>query len=251
MKTRLSLLLAALSLPFIASAQTVIPQIADGGGWQTTIVITNTSSSSVSGSLTFYQETTAMNTTPWPVQFVEPVNPTALSLGPGGSLFLHTAGVSATTIQGWAQLQGSAALEAYAIFTRRLPALPDQDGTSPAIAPTTRALVPFDNNGPFQTAVAVANPNGFAETITVTVQYIGGVAVTLQPLTIPALGHVAFLLPTQFTGTATRQGLMEMSVASGSLTVLGLRFNNTGAFSTSPVYPGTGSPIIVPGAPSN
>ncbi|MBV9505227.1 MAG: hypothetical protein JO323_09520 [Acidobacteriia bacterium] len=49
---------AFLSVLPVCSAQTlIIPQIADGGGWQTTLVLTNTSAVTVSASLNFYQET--------------------------------------------------------------------------------------------------------------------------------------------------------------------------------------------------
>jgi hypothetical protein len=39
----------------MGQAQTlVIPQVADGGGWQTTLVLTNTTANAVSASLSFF-----------------------------------------------------------------------------------------------------------------------------------------------------------------------------------------------------
>ena len=37
----------------------VVPQFVDGGGWQTTLVLANTTASAATASLTFYQETGA------------------------------------------------------------------------------------------------------------------------------------------------------------------------------------------------
>jgi hypothetical protein len=68
----------------------VIPQIADGGGWQTTIVITNTFSTGGSVSLTFFQDTANGNTTAWVPPFLETVNLQNIGVGPSGTVFLHT-----------------------------------------------------------------------------------------------------------------------------------------------------------------
>lgn len=54
-----------------AQPQTVlIPQIADGGGWQTTFVLTNTTINVGSATLTFYQETSGGATQNWNPPFV-------------------------------------------------------------------------------------------------------------------------------------------------------------------------------------
>src|SRR5262249_44919729 len=149
MKTQNSRFL--LSMVFISASQLVcgqslfIPQIADGGGWQTTLVLANTSASSAIGSLTFFQETTGGATQRWSLPFLETGSTENLALPAGGTLFLHTAGTAAVTAVGWGQLQGSSAISAYAIFTQRVLGRLEQDGTSLATGSATRFLVPFDN----------------------------------------------------------------------------------------------------------
>ena len=55
-----------------SQAQTlIIPQIADGGGWQTTVVLTNTTASTASASLSFYQEASGGGTQSWVVGYFE------------------------------------------------------------------------------------------------------------------------------------------------------------------------------------
>jgi len=232
--------------PLPGSAQNlIIPQIADGGGWQTTLVITNVTAAGTTASISFFQETGGSGATqPWNLGFLETASTQSLILAPGNSLFLHTPGTAATTTVGWAQLQANPALAAYAIFTQRVIGRTDQDGTANAAASATRVLVPFDNTKNFVTSVAVANPTGATESITVGIQLDAGGSSIATPISLPAQGHKAFTVPQQFTSTAGQSGLLEFYSATGSISVLALRFNPTGSFTTAPVYPETGSPII-------
>jgi hypothetical protein len=52
-------------------AQTFIPQIADGGGWKTTIVLVNSNSSTASASLTFFQDSGSGSTQSWAIPLLE------------------------------------------------------------------------------------------------------------------------------------------------------------------------------------
>ena len=231
----------------LAHGQTlVIPQIADGGGWQTTLVLTNTTAAATTASLSFFQEVSGGNgaTASWPLPFLEVGSTQNLALPAGSTLFLHTPGTASTTSVGWAQLPPNPAVVAYAIFTQRVPNRTDQDGTANAAASATRVLVPFDNTKNFVTSVAVANPTGAAESISVGIQLDAGGSSIAAPLSLPAQGHKAFTVPQQFTSTAGQSGLLEFYTATGSISVLALRFNPTGSFTTAPVYPETGSPII-------
>lgn len=51
-------------VPALADTQ-IIPQVADGAGWSTTIVLTNKTSSPQSVSLSFNMDTSNSATTPW------------------------------------------------------------------------------------------------------------------------------------------------------------------------------------------
>ena len=157
---------------------------------------------------------------------------------------------SATSV-GWGEViasgPGVAGVVAYAIFTQRIPARQDQDGTAAAAAGSARFLVPFDNSGGFITAVAVANPSSTGS-INVNIQLDSG-AISHGSLTLPDQGHAAFVLPDQFPETAGQRGLAEFYVTGAvrgtpSLSMLALRFNASGAFTTAPVYGQSGTPII-------
>lgn len=250
---RLLLLVAAVCAPYLAEAQSlIIPQIADGGGWQTELVATNTTTSPAQVSLTFFEQTTAGATQPWNLSFLEQVNPQNISLPAASTIYLHTPNTAATVSQGWAALQAPAGVVAYAIFTLFVPGRQNQDGTAPAAASASRILVPFDNTNGFVTSIAIANPTSQSESVTVGFQPSSGTSSQLAPIMLPAQGQMAFALPQQFAATNQQSGLLEFYSAAGSIAILALRFNPTGAFTAAPVYTESGPPIIGGGgSPSN
>jgi hypothetical protein len=232
-------------VPAIADTQ-IIPQVADGAGWSTTIVLSNNTSTTQTVALSFNMDTTNGATTPWTLQFLENVSQSSINLAAGSTLFLHTFGTSTTLTQGWGQVDAATGVTAYAIFTQRVPGKPAQDGTAPAVSASSRILVPFDNTSGLVSAFAVANPNNTAETIQANVQTSDGTTSgTLA--TLPAKGQMTFL-PNVIPGTAGQSGLAEFYVASGSIAIIALRANGI-AFTAAPVYLQTGNPII--GAPNS
>lgn len=246
---RLSFGAASLLAFSLGHAQTlIVPQIADGGGWQTTLVLTNTTTLATTASLNFFRESGGVSTQSWDLTFLEVSSTQNLPLPGGGTLFLHTPGAASATTVGWAQLQASSAVVAYAIFTQRVSGRQDQDGTAPAAAGATRVLVPFDNTNGFVTSIAIANPSATSDVISVGLQPSSGASSQLLPIALPAQGHTSFELPQQFSATGGQSGLLEFYSANGSFSILALRFNPTGAFTTAPVYSETGPPIIASSA---
>jgi plastocyanin len=241
-----SLFLLSLWLPlFGQSAQTLtIPQVVDGGGWQTTIVLTNSTANPAAATLIFHSDATSGATQLWTPPFLEVSSTAGMSLDGGSTTFLHSVGTAAALTQGWAELQADAGVNAYAIFTNRIPGLRDQDGTSPAVAATNRVLVPYDASSGVSTAIAVVNPTGSPQDITAGFRNTGG-GVAVSPLpTVPALGHLAFVLAQQFPAIAGHSGLAEFYSPTGNFSIISLRFNPTQSFTDAPVYTQTGPPII-------
>ena len=179
----------------------IIPQIAHGGGWETTIVLTNASVNAASASLTFFQETDGANTTNWNIPLFETNTPQSLSLPASGTLFLHTNGTAGTTTVGWAQLQASSTVSAYAIFTQRVSGRSDQDGTATAAASSDRVLIPYDNTNGFVTAIAIANTTSSSETLSVALQPTFGASSQQTSITLPAQGHASYAISQQFPTT--------------------------------------------------
>jgi len=242
-----SLLLLASFVSTVVRGQTVIPQIADGGAFQTTLVLTNTSGSAATVGITFFQETTASATIPWSPPFTDINSTSSISIPAGGTVLIHSAGTAATTTVGWALVSGSSSVSAYAIFSQRVTGRPNQDATGIAATPTSRALVPYDNTNGFVTAVALANTGSTAATITVGLENsLTSSPVSPAPasITLPPMGHTSFNVPTLFTATANQSGTAEFAVSGGTIAVLALRFDPTGSFASAPSYPETGAVIL-------
>lgn len=250
-KGRAVLLCSLSCLPvFGQSAQTLfIPQVVDGGGWQTVVVLTNRTANPASASLSFRIDTTAGATQAWTPPFLDVSSTTGLALSGGSTLYLHTPGTAASLSQGWAVVNADAGIVAYAIFTLRHTGRPDQDGTAIAAASSTRVLVPFDDSSGLVTSVGVVNPAGTSQSISVNFRTANGTVSQGSLPSIPSNGHMAFSLSQQFPAIAGQSGLAEFYSTSGSFSLLALRFNPTGAFTAAPVYFETGSPIISPGGP--
>lgn len=239
-----------LSLPLLAqSGQTLtIPQVVDGGGWQSTIVLTNNSANSALATLIFHSETSGGATQLWSPPLLETSSTTGMLMAGGSSLFIRTAGTAAALTVGWAELNADPGVSAYVVFTNRLPGQKDQEGTAPAVAASNRILVPYDDANGYVTAIAVVNPTAGAQTISVGFRTVDGlVAVNALP-SIPAMGHTAFVLSQQFPVIAGHRGLAEFYSATGNISMIGLRFNPTQSFTAAPVYFQSGAPLITAGS---
>jgi hypothetical protein len=224
----------------------VIPQVADGGGWRSTIVLTDTTTLDIDGiSLTFFKDIGGGVTAPWSPTFLE--GNFSGSVPAGSSVFLHTPGTGALT-QGWAQLIASAGLTAYVIYTYSSGGH-DQDSTAPAVSSASRILVPFDNTIPanrlkgLTTALAVVNPNPIAETVLVNLE-IAGTGSTGTALNLPANGQMAFVMASQFPATAGKSGLAEFYTTAGTFSIIALRGNPTGGLTSLRAYSENGPPVI-------
>jgi hypothetical protein len=215
----------------------IIPQVVDGGGWQTTFRITNNNATAATATLQFYQATDAAgDTEPWSLPLVEAVSTADMQLAPGATLFLQTPGTATTLTEGFAELIAGPGVQGYAIFTLRVPGRQNQDGTAPAAAPGSHILVPFDNSPGFSTGIAVVNASGSAETLSTKLLLAEGQIIQGSLPSIPPLGHAAFALATQLPESAGQQGTLELSSSSGTFSVIALQFNPTGAFTALPVY---------------
>jgi hypothetical protein len=231
---------------FGQSAQSLIlPDVVDGAGWRSTIVLTNTTATLAAASLIFHMEdTTGGGTQPWTPPFLDTSSTTGISLTGGSSLFLHTPGTAGALAQGWAEVHADDGIVAYVIFTHSVPGSPDQDATAPAVAAASRILVPFDNASGSATAIAVVNPTATAESIFVTYRTSNGTVTARSLPSVPPLGHMAFFLPQLFPGMSGQNGLAEFYSASGNFSLIALRFNATSSSTAAPVYFQTGPPVI-------
>jgi YVTN family beta-propeller protein len=218
------------SLPVPGSSGT-IAQIADGAGWQTSIILVNTGSAPAPFSLTLMQP----DGTPWnlPITLADGAVLTD-PIPVGGSRIIETSGVATVLSQGWGQVATSGSIAGIAIFRQTLSTGHDSEAAVPLIsAKMQRFIVPFDNTQGFVTAVALANQNASqATTISVTLRDQDGKLLGNGSIDLEPLARSAFVLPSQFPITANTQGVVAFFAANVDISALGLRVNPQGSFTS-------------------
>jgi hypothetical protein len=218
-------------------------QLASGGYWTTTITLVNTNSSPVQARLNFFDD--SGNPLTLPLSFPQSSSLTGpllaatldRTLNPGAELVIQSSGPdSQPTLVGWVQLLASGSVGGFAVFSQAIGST-DQEAEVPLENRNSSAYVlSFDNTGGTATGVALANTSPQYITIAITLRDDSGAVFSSDTITLPALGHTAFNLADRYASiTAQRRGTLEFrSRAAGQISVLGLRFNATGAFSTIP-----------------
>ena len=216
-------------------------QLAAGGGWTTTITLTNTGSTTAHARLNFFDN--SGNALTLPLAFPEDRSASAVSastldqtLSAGGSTSIRAGAPAnpATAAVGWTQLLTDGAITAYSIFAYDFGA-----GTQEAVAPLetrnpSSFVLWFDNTGGYATGVAVANiaavqavvPFGAVDELERSIASSG--------LTLPPHGHTSFMLTDMFPATAGKRGIIQFRAATGQIAILGIRASVIGALTSVP-----------------
>jgi sugar lactone lactonase YvrE len=216
-------------------------QVASGADWKTTFTLVNNGTAPAIARLTFTAGTGADLVLPlsFPQTGAAPIQASSLerTLGPGATLIVESEGpVNQAVQQGWAQLFTDGAVTGFAVFCQRA-GQGEQEAVVPLEVRASSAYVlAFDNTGGFETGVAVANLNPQAGSVTVAIMEDVGTNIQTTRLDLPARGHVAFQLSSLYPATVRKRGIVEFRTqGAGQISVLGLRFNPKGSFTTIPV----------------
>lgn len=234
----LPILIMVASETAIAGTQWVLPQLAFGGGWSTTLYLSNTGTAPGPLAMSFYDDSgNAM---------IAPVNG-----GPAMSTVSATLATGATMAvefpndgplkQGWISLNLPDGVRGYAVFRQSIPSGQDQEAVV-LLAPTGNvgASFAFDNRS-LVTTCAVLNPSSSPTLVNVVVRDSQAIVVGTAQLSLQPLSKTAFVL-SELPGLAAARfehGTVDfVTAAPASLAVLGLRFRNS-AITSIPVFHGT------------
>ncbi|MEB2361242.1 MAG: BACON domain-containing protein [Bryobacteraceae bacterium] len=225
----------------VGAVRRVIPQIAEGGAYTTTITLVNTDTVPATVSLRFYRSDgpDVRTTQPWNPPIVGNRPTGNVILQPGNVYTVQTAGQGNLTFIGWAELVTNQAVSGFAVYRQRIPGVADQEATVPINTESMQSfLLPFDNRDFFRTTMAIANLSTTEQAL---VQVVfrdtnGAPLRTALVKTIPAQGHYAFRLIDDF-GLDGVQGVAQFTALSGQISAVGLRFNPTNAFTSFKVQP--------------
>jgi len=219
----------------------VLPHLASGGGWKTTIFLANASASSVGVKLEFHAGNGSSLVLPMTVSQPTVTSVTASLLerviAPNSTLVIETEAQTGTTLVGWADVLSSGALSGFAIF-RQASQSTNSEGTAPLLDQYRPVIVlPYDNTTGYATGIAIANLSG-AVSLTATAWDEHGILLGAESIAVAAVGHTSFALADtgRLPVTAGKRGIVTFTAPTGSnLSGLAFRFSPFGTFTSVPV----------------
>jgi len=233
-----------MSAPYIIPVRTLsrpalirtIAQVADGGPYRTTITVTNNDRIPARVSLRFFlSDPVSGGTVPWNPAMVDNTPITQVDIPVGGAWTVETAAATPDIRQGWAEVISQHQVEGTAIFRQTRPDGQVQEAAVP-VTPTLmqRLLLPFDNTGGNVTSAALVNLSSTEPSRVVAVfRDTNGDIIRIDRLKdLPPLGHTAFSFVDAYPYLNGRRGTADIYAIRGQISLLGLRFNATGAYTS-------------------
>lgn len=211
----------------------ILPQFAFGGGWYTALYFSNTTD----GPLTVSAEFRAAGGAPLSVPLVGigPVSSHSAVIPPRGTIILEAPNAG-NLEQGWAKISVPEGVSAYGIFRQSVAGRADQEAVVPVSEDSRQMANMIWDDAGFATAIAVVNPRDQAVTVTFHVYSGNGAQLGTVTLNLTPYAREAFALRDrpELAGVTSQRGLARLSVPSGALAALGLRFAGE-AFTSIPV----------------
>ena len=229
--------------PAVSSQAAVLSHFASGGGWDSSIYLVNTTASAVSVDVKFVADDGTPLTQDMSVTLGGATNSAAASevtetIPPGATLLIEVNNSTSTvSSSGWVQVSSAGTIKGYAAFHYSSTNGAQSAATVPLeSAFSSSFLMPYDGTGGLQTGVALANlASTQTATINATILDEFGHQIGTGSVTLPAGGHIAFMLSDKFAATTANRGtILFSSAASTNITGLGLRVYPTGGFTSIP-----------------
>jgi hypothetical protein len=231
----------------VASGQGTFGQIAYGGCWQTTFTLVNTSAqSAASVSLFFYADDGSPLSAP--VRGIGNVSSYQFTISVNGAQDVVLSSTDANTTQGWASITtaGGVTVRGQGSFLCHNSGRPDFEavvplstsGSTECILPFPQSpnpviVIPFDNTvGQHVTSLGFANTTNATLAVPVEFDDQSNNPLVTDTLNLAAMHHTAFVTTDKYPTLVGRKGILRIKASTANLTVLGLLFNDTGAFTT-------------------
>ncbi|MFN0101562.1 MAG: hypothetical protein ACKV2U_05660 [Bryobacteraceae bacterium] len=218
----------------VFSGDDVLPQMANGDGWRTQIFLVNLATVRLPFIVDFWKG----DGSPWQVAIggVGTGDQITGSLAPGATAVFETTG-QGSLVQGWAELTYDfkiGKIGGFGVFRQSVAGRPDFEAVVPLSSLFDKVIVlPYDNTAGFSTGVACVNggPSSPA-TITATFRDETGTTYATETIQLPQSGHTAFAMAARFPTTQGRRGTVLFRSSTDFLSVMGLRFNPGGSFTS-------------------
>lgn len=222
----------------------VFAQVAAGGGWTTSLYLTNPTATPATATLSFWGDGGAALALPLTVTDADGTRSvTAASLsesiGPNSMVLIDCGPAIGAAETGWAQvaLGANSQVVGHGVFHYTSPAGVESEGTVPMdTASGSSFVLPYEAANQFDMGVALANLSPSSRAIvSVTLADENGVTLTGTNVELPVRGHASFMLSGQVPAAARNRGWLRFSAPAGiAITGLGLRANPAGGFTSVP-----------------
>jgi hypothetical protein len=219
-----------------------LPQVAFGVSssgltveeWTTELYFTNTGGSTAAFTVDFFGNNGSPMAAPVAGGGTATSMPVMISQGATSLIRLAS---SSPLAQGWASVNLPAGVKGLGIFRQRI----NNQGGSEAMVPLSddskqNYVMIWDDAG-FTTVMAVVNPGNSLVTVDFTVRAAGGDQIGTGTVSLGPKEKRAFVIRDELGLPAmlNQRGAMDISVASGKLSVLGLKFGEA-AFTSNPPF---------------
>jgi hypothetical protein len=210
---------------------TVLGQFAFNGGWYSALYFNNESPGAVSFTVNFVGD----NGNPLNVPALNGSS-TTVQIPAGGSAKIEAPNSTTTLSEGYAAFTLPPGVTGYGVFRQSVPGRVDQEAVCP-FAPSTATVstLLFDDTNGLITAIAIVNPSAIAATVQATAYDSSGnqLGMATIPLAAYSKTEAALHLISGLSGVTGNAGKVVFTVSSGSVAVLGLRFDGF-AFTSIP-----------------
>jgi len=220
----------------------ILPQIADGGGFVTELIITNPTGAPLTCRLTFWQDNGAL--LPLALNGATPSSSYVVQVPGHSTQFLSTPGLG-PSVTGWGLADNVQRLGVIATFRLKVSNLPESEATVEGIAATAGFAMAFDETPGYDTGFALANVSAFDTVIENLFFYDtnGNFIYSDSTRTLGPHQHESFLFSARYGAhLAGKRGTVRVyygtqgtpAFGTTGLTGLGLRVNPGGTFTSLP-----------------
>ncbi len=192
-----------------AASTKIVPQIAEGADWKTTLTLVNCDAAAAAFTVNYLGDGGALTST-------------SGTIAVGGSQSIESSGLPADTVSGWAEVLSSQCVGGTVTYRMMSSG---QESAAPLLANGARRLViPFDSS--MGLGVAIANASAANDTtVAVTLRNEAGDVIASQDaVPLARRQHAAFAVA--MPANAPSRGVVELTSSSGDIVGLGIRTGN-------------------------
>lgn len=231
-----SLAITELSDTPVTGKSHILPQLVFGGGWYTAMYFSNTTDAPVRISVKFRGANGSDLSVP--LVGLGPVTEQTVSIAPRATAMLEAPN-SGSLQQGWTEAILPAGVTGYGVFRQSVQGRADQEAVVPMSEESRQTAYLTWDDASLTTAMAVVNPGADAITVTMAVYGNDGAQIGTVTLNLGGRSRTTFLLRDQpgMAGVTGKRGMARLSVTTGSVAALGLRFAGEALTSIPVSYP--------------